>query len=300
MLASGLWMPTALPQTSNALLDKIKARCSASPGTVGLAAKNLHTGAEVVYRADEKVRTASTIKLPIMVESFAAVAEGRAKWTDEVTLTADDKVYGSGVLREFSDNIKLPFRDLVNLMIVVSDNTATNLVLDKLSADAVNERMQKLGLAETRSLRKIRGDGAQLKSGVSGVSQAGAVEANKKYGIGVSTPREMVRLLEMLHQGKAVNVAASAEMIAILKRQQHHEGIGRTLRDVTIASKSGSLDHLRADTGIIYHPKGAIAMAIWVDDLPELNWTSDNPGALLLSDLSLLVIEGLGNSPSKA
>jgi len=85
-------------------------------------------------------------------------------------------------------------------------------------------------------------------------------------------------------------------MIAILKRQQIHEGVGRTLRGVTIANKTGALDRLRSDVAIVYSDRGRIAMAITVDDLPQSDWTVENPGLLLLSRLALALADGLGSA----
>lgn len=262
----------------------VQAELAGFKGKISVYAVNIDTGASYGLNADDVVRTASTIKVAIMVEAFARVAEGKAKWSDQLLLTTAKKVAGAGVLQEMSDGLRLTLRDAVNLMIVVSDNTATNLVLDYLTADAVNERMQGLGFKETRSLRKIGGGG---------VSRSGAEAANERYGIGKSTPREMVALVERLERGQVVSKAASQEMIALLKRQQHHDGIGRTLRGVAIANKPGALDRLRSDVGIIYAPQGRIAIAITCDDIPEINWTVDNPGYLLLSRLSLILIDEL-------
>src|SRR6202040_806789 len=115
----------------------------------------LDTGETCSIRGDEKVGTASTIKLPIMATIFHTVAEGHAKWDEELVLRKDEKVSGSGVARELSDGLHLPIRDLVHLMIVVSDNTATNMLLDRFGSDSVNAYMEQLGLHDTRSLRKI-------------------------------------------------------------------------------------------------------------------------------------------------
>ena len=101
----------------------------------------------------------------------------------------------------------------------------------------------------------------------------------------------MVELLEKLERGQVVSPAASHEMIEILKRQQYKDGIGRHLEPV--ASKSGALDHLRSDVGIVYTPGGRIAMAITVDDLPEVDYSADNKGNLLISDLARLLAAGL-------
>ncbi len=260
---------------------------------VCLYAKNLDTGASYGLREDERMRTASTIKLPIMAAVFDAVEHGRVKWSDTLTLTDADKVSGSGVVREFSNGLKLPVVDLVHMMITVSDNTATNLILDRFTSDAVNAFIEKLGLKQTRSLRKILGDGKNLKPQPSGLSQAGKLPENQKFGIGVSTPREMVALLEMLDRGAVVSPAASKEMIAILKRQQYRDGIARALKDMPVASKTGALDHLRSDVSIVYSPHGKIAMAITVEDIPDVDYSPDNPGLLTISKLAGILLDGL-------
>src|SRR6266481_6336437 len=253
-------------------------------GKVFLFAKNLDTGATYSFNGDERVRTASTIKVAVMIEAFMRVAEGRAKWTDELTLTKAARYGGSGVLPELADGLRLTLRDCVNLMMVVSDNTATNLVLDYLSTDAVNARMNSLGLKQIRILRRV---------GSGGESKDGKDPENKKFGLGVATPREMVLLMEKLERGEIVSAAASKEMIELMKREQVRYAIGRSLSDLAMATKYGALDRLRSAIGIIYSKKGRIAMAITCDDIPEINWSVDNPGYLLMSRLSLLLIDGL-------
>ncbi len=261
-------------------------------GTVWLYAKNLDTGQEFALRADEPVRTASTIKLPILCGVAAEVAAGRASWDEKLTIRATDKVSGSGVLTEFADGTALPLRDLTNLMIVVSDNTATNVVLERVPGDAINAFLDTLGLTRTRTLRKIRGDGTALKA-PSGWSTAGKLPENQRYGIGVSTAREMVRLLELLEQGKVVSPEASAQIVAVLKRQQFKDGIGRRAEGFDVASKSGALDALRSDVGVAYTQGGRIAMAITVDGMPKTDYSPDNAGNLLIWELASALREGL-------
>lgn len=274
--------------------EKIHAAIAGFPGDVGICAQNLDTGATYALRADQRFRTASTIKLAILAAAFAAVNEGKVKWTDLSTLRDADKVSGSGVLgTEFSDGDKLPLADLVHLMIVLSDNTATNLVLDRITADYVNDQMDKLGLKQTRSMRKVRGDGADLKA-PSGYSKAGRDPENEKYGIGSTTPREMVALLEKIEKGEVVSPDASHEMIKILKRQQDHNGIARRTGDAPVANKAGALDHLRADVGIVYSKHGRIAMAIYCDSIPQVDWSSDNPGLLLIARIADELLSSLG------
>ncbi|MES1257114.1 MAG: serine hydrolase, partial [Acidobacteriota bacterium] len=188
-------------------------------GKVSIFAKNLKTGATYDLGGDTRVNTASTIKLPILIGVFTAVQAGKARWTDTSELTKENKVGGSGVLAEMSDGSKIPLRDLVRYMMLLSDNTGTNMVLDHVSGNDVNAAMEKLGLKNTRSLRKI------LKGSTpEGVSDAGRNPANSGFGIGVATPREMVSLLERLYKGELVGKEASAEMLDIMKKQQWREG----------------------------------------------------------------------------
>ncbi len=278
------------PAQAPNLDSRVRARISGFAGHVSLFAKNLQTGASYGLSADDPVRTASTIKLPIMVECFFEAHEGRLKWTEPVTLAPVEKVTGSGVLTEFSDGVQLPLQDLMHLMIVVSDNTATNLILNRVTGDAVNARMEALGLKQTRNMRKILRGADNLPAGV---TKEGAKPENQKWGIGRSSPREMVWILEKLYRNDLVSAEASREMIAVLKRQQDHHGIGRDLKDVQIASKSGALDALRSEAAIVYAPKGPIAISITVDDMPSADWTDDNPAYLLMSSLSEILIEEL-------
>lgn len=181
--------------------------------------------------------------------------------------------------------MQIPLVDLTHLMIVLSDNTATNLVIDRVTADSVNAYMDKLGLKDTRSMRKVLGDGNDLKA-PSGYSKAGLDPANKKYGLGSSTPREMVTLLEMIENGKIVSPEASAEIVRILKRQRDNNGIARRMGETVVANKAGALDHLRSDVGIVYLKGNRIAMAITCEDVPKIDWTADNEGLLLIARIA--------------
>ena len=282
----------ALPALAASLDSRVHDLIAPFKGTVYLYAKNLDTGATFGIRENEKVRTASTIKLPIMAALFAEVVAGHVKWTDELVLHDSDKVSGSGILHEFSDGVHIPIRDVMHLMIVLSDNTATNLILDRITADAVNSRLDKLGLVATRSMRKVRGDGTQLKP-AEGWSAAGRLSENQRFGIGSSTPKEMVTLLELIEKGEVVSPEASKEMIAVLKRQQDTTGMRRKLADMPIANKTGALDALRSDVGIVYSPKGRIAIAITCDDMPKPEWGPDNSGSVLIGDLARLLVDSL-------
>src|SRR3989454_7284609 len=129
------------PSAGVSLDARLRAEISQFKGKVSLFAKNLDTGESYLLNGDERVPTASTIKIAVMIEAFARVAEGHAKWTDELVLTKAARYGGSGVLPELSDGLRLTLRDCVDLMMLVSDKTATKMVLEYLSTHAVNPRM---------------------------------------------------------------------------------------------------------------------------------------------------------------
>jgi beta-lactamase class A/enterochelin esterase-like enzyme len=270
--------------------DSVKARIGDFQGTVTLYAKNLDTAVTVGIREAEPVRAASTIKLPILCAVFDQVAQGRARWDEKLTVTGAAKVSGSGVLgSEFSDGVQIPLSDAAHLMMVLSDNTATNMILDRVSTDTVNAYLDKIGLTTTRSMRKIMGGSNETAIGR---SAAGKIPENQKYGIGMSTPRDMVTILEKLDRGEIVSAEASKEILAIMKRCQDGNGVRRRLTGMTIANKTGALDALRSEVALVNSPGGKIAMAIMVDGM-KTDWSPDNAALLMIADLAKLIVDGL-------
>lgn len=274
-------------------LDELTARFRRETGgEAWWYARHIESGREEAHRADERVRTASTIKLPIMAAAFGLAARGELRWDERLTLRREDIVPGSGVLAEFTPGESFRADDLMRLMIVVSDNTCTNLLLDRIGGDAVNAFLDGIGLPRTRTLRKIRGGGDSTAP--QGVSSAGRLEENQRFGIGVSTPREMARLMELLHAGKVVSAGASAAMLAILKRQQYKDGIGRRLGPgATTASKSGALDALRSDAALVTTREGTFAIAITVDGMKQVDYSEDNAGLILIAEMARAIVGGL-------
>jgi beta-lactamase class A len=267
--------------------DRVKELASHFDGKVSIFAKNLKTGATYDLGGGNRVNTASTIKLPILIGVFSAVEAGKVHWTDTSELTKENKVGGSGVLAEMTDGTKIPLRDLVRYMMLLSVNSGTNMVLDHVPGNEVNAVLEELGLKNTRSLRKI------LKgSAPEGVSDAGRDPANKGFGIGVATPREMVSLLEGLYKGEIVSREASAEILVIMKKQQWREGLARRF-DVDVADKPGALDHLRSDVGIVFAKAGPVAIAITCADMPKVDWSPDNAGLLFIADAAKILVEEL-------
>src|SRR5262245_19056373 len=232
---------------SQALDSRVRAEIAPFKGKVFLFAKNLDTGKTYSYNGDERVRTASTIKIAVMIEAFARVAEGHAKWTDELVLTKTARYAGSGILPELGDGLRLTLQDCVRLMMLLSDNTATNIVLDYLGTDSVNGRMNSLGFKQTRIMRRVGGGGE---------SADGKIADNKRFGLGATTPHEMVQILEKLNRGEIISSATSKEMLELMKREQARYAIGRDIPEVTMASKYGALDHLRSCVALLYSKRG--------------------------------------------
>ena len=268
--------------------DQLRKRIAGFPGEVSLYAKNLDSGETIGVRETEPVRTASTIKLAVMAALFDAVARGELQWSERLTITEPEKVAGAGVIEsELSTGVQLPIQDVMHLMMVLSDNTATNMILERFHADRVNAYLDRIGLGSTRSLRILG------KNGAAGLSAAGKLEKNQKYGLGVSTARDMVALVERMERGELVSAEASRGMIAMMKRCQDTTGIRRPFGDVDVANKTGALDALRSDVGIVYSKAGRIAMAITVDGIAQPDWGPDNPGSLLIADLARMLVKGL-------
>ena len=277
-----------VPNRATTLDEKVASALDGFEGRAWIYARNLDSGREYCLRCDEQTRTASTIKLAIMAETFHQVAQGKLRWDQPLKLRKGVKQGGSGVLGEFSDDLTIDLKTAVNLMIVVSDNTATNLVLEQVGSDNVNDFMDSLGLRDIRSMRKIGGGGD---------SKAWTEDArNRLFGLGRSSPRQMVRLVELMERGEVVSKEASAQMIAIMKRQQLKDGIGRGVPDtMPVVSKSGALDRFRADVGIVYTRRGRIAMAIYLDDLRVVAYDQENPGLRMIWKLSQIFLDGLGS-----
>jgi len=262
---------------------RLKPLAGAHQGKVAIALKHLGNGESYFLNADEPMPTASLIKLAVMVEYYSQVAEGKVKPTDVVTLKKEDMVPGSGVLTEhFSPGATFGLRDAVRLMIVFSDNTATNLVLDHIGIKPVNERMAALGFPETRINSKVY----KRKETTVDMSRS------EKFGLGSTTARDEIRLLELIHNGKVVSEAACKEMIEHLKKCDDKEKFTRFLpAGVAVAHKTGSVSDARTDAGILYFKQGPVVLCVLTNDNKDKTWRADNGGNLLCAKVAKEVVE---------
>jgi beta-lactamase class A len=284
--------PAKAPGALQAAVERAARRVA---GTIGVYAKHLGTGEEVAVDADRRFPTASVIKTAVMVEAFHQFAEGRLARKDRVRLDEAAKVGGSGVLRELHDGLELTIEDLVRLMIVVSDNTATNLLLARVGTRNVNARMEAYGLRETKIFSPTFRDGRP----------DALPELEREFGLGMSTPREMARLFELLAEGRAVDAAASREMLEILERQQDRHMLARRLplgRLVRVANKTGTDQekrpgpdgaprHVRADAAVVQAGDVRWVIAVFARRVADTSWGPDNAALVAGGEISRLVFD---------
>jgi beta-lactamase class A len=267
---------------SDSLESLLKPLIAAHQGEVAIAIKHLDTGASFYHHADKPMPTASLIKFPVMIEVYQQVAEGKLKFTDPVTMRKEDKVPGSGVLTDhFSDGLTIPLQDAVRLMIVFSDNTATNLVLDKTGLDATAKRMETLGFPNTKIHSKV------FKRETSVYP-----ERSKEFGLGSTTAREMLGLLEKLNKGELVSREASKEMLGHLKKCDDKDKFTKLLPPGTVvAHKTGSVSDARTDAGIIYTKSGPIAVVVLTAKNKDTSWTPESAGNALCARVAKAVYD---------
>jgi len=252
-------------------------------GKVAVAVKNLETGETYFHNADAVLPTASLIKVAVLVEAYLQADEGKFSLRDKVALRDEDTVPGSGLLRiHFSEGATFPLRDLVRLMTAVSDNTATNLVLDKVGIAAVNRRMADWGLPETRINAKVfRGSTTSVDP-----------ERTKKYGLGSTTAREMVSLFEQVGAGDRLRPALKQCVLGHLKANDDADKFPRYLpAGAVVAHKDGAVSDARTDAGILYTPGGAVAVCVLTGDNEDKTWRRDNAGNVLCAKVAQQVWE---------
>jgi beta-lactamase class A len=205
-------------------------------GVLGVAILDLTTGQEYLLHPDEVLPTASSIKIAILAELYRQAQQGKIKLGDLYTLQPADIVGGSGVAEALTPGVtRLTIRDVAALMISVSDNSAANIIIDRIGMENVNALLDSLGLTHTRLRRKM-------------MDVKAAAEGREN----IATPREMVTLLEDLYRGKVLNKQMTDDFFELLS--VHKESyIPRELpEDLRIANKPGELEGVRNDSGIVF------------------------------------------------
>jgi beta-lactamase class A len=204
-------------------------------GVMGLAVKDLTSGETYFINGDEIMPQASSIKIAVLANLYLQVQQGKLKLTDEYVVRIADLVSGSDIMLGLTPGVtRLTLRDLATMMVAVSDNSATNVLIGRIGIDNVNAMLDNLGLRTTRLRRQMM----DLKA-------AGEGREN------VSTPREMMTLLETIYRGKLLNKDMTADFIKVLSTHKESSLLQGLPDDAVAASKPGELEAVRNDSGII-------------------------------------------------
>lgn len=276
--------PAQRPATGPARADTTRLRRTLDSiadrhhGVVGYSIRNLETGERLARRGDETFPTASLIKVPVMVTVFDLVAKGQLSLDDPLTLLAIDKVGGAGVLHLLKPGLILTVRDATALMIAVSDNTATNLILDRILIRRVWDKMEALGLMHTKVHHKV-----------STWASSVAPDSTKKYGLGVTTPNEMATLFALLADGKAVNAAADSAMLRLLDDNQDAELLQRHVTGIRAPHKTGAVDAARTECAIFYLQSRVVACALTKENQDQ-RWLVDNEAQVTLGAIGRAIV----------
>jgi beta-lactamase class A len=287
---------TAQSPASTALREQLLQIVSQHHGKVAVFAENLRTGETVGIDADKPVQTASVIKLTILFDAMEQVRAGTVRLDEPIILHKQDQVGGSGVLQLFDTPLTLTLHDVLALMITQSDNTATNLAIGKLGLDNINAETQRIGLKDTWLYKKI-----------SKPSTAPMPADQKIYGLGKTTPREMASLLSRIYRcqfsGATQRPAVAddtlcTDMLTLLRKQFWRDGLPRYLEakdsaqaDAAMGNKTGSLDAVRNDVGLVSTKAGPIVLSIFTYDNVDHGWSVDNEGELTIAKLSKAIID---------
>ena len=268
--------PAARADTA-ALRRALDSLADAHRGVVGYAVHNLDTGERLQRRGDETFPTASLVKVPILVTLFDLVEQGLLSLDDPLTVLRIDKVPGSGVLQRLHDGARITVGDAAWLMIIVSDNTATNLLLDRVGIRRVWDKMEALGLPHTK---------VHSKTFLRATSVA--MDSSAKYGLGVTTPLEMARLFALLAEGKAVSPRADSAMLAILEHTEDDALLQRELAGVRAAHKTGATDEVRTECSL-WHLPARVVGCVLTKQNADTRWVMDSEPQRLMARLGAAI-----------
>lgn len=285
---AGSGRPAPLPivrADTAALRRSLDSIGDAHQGVVGYSVIDLETGARLSRRGDETFPTASLIKVPILVTVFDLVAKGRLSLDDPLTVLKIDQVPGSGVIQYLHNGTILTVSDAAWLMSTISDNTATNLLLDRIIIRRVWAKMDSLGLKQTR----VHSKSFLRNSSV-------AMDSSVKYGLGVTTPNEMARLFELMARGKAVSPSADSTMLAILEHNSNDVMLQRYAEGARAAHKSGETDAVRTEC-TLWYLRNRVVACVMTKENKDQRWILDSEPQLTVANMGRVIISAFGGVP---
>jgi beta-lactamase class A len=279
VLASAQTQQSAFAKTDAPTLHKrLDSLAKAHHGQLAYTVHNLDTGERFEMRGDESFPTASLIKVPILVTLFDLVEKGSISLDDPIRVLKIDKVPGSGMLQNLHDGIEITVRDAAWLMVTISDNTATNLLLDKVAIRRVWEKMEALGLPKS----KVHAKSFQRFTSV-------AMDSSVKYGLGVTTSNEMAKLFALLADGKAVSPTADSTMLKFLENNQNNEQMRRFAGGVTMSTKDGAGDQIRTECAL-FRLQSRVVACVLTDKNQDRGWSIDNEAQVTLANFGRAIV----------
>ena len=259
-------------------------------GTLGLAARDFKTGDELFLNADEVFPTASMVKIGILLELFRQKEAGKLELGEMVTIRKADKTAGSGLIENMGEDVTLSLHDIAVLMNAISDNTATNVLIDRLGIGTINMAMAEAGMRNTHLFRKIIFTSAR----------------KLRYPhFATGTPRDFMTLMSNLYQRKLLNKQNTEAMLTIMRIQKNMGNLTRymnfnpfgTDKRSWVASKTGSIDGTRNETGIIHTKDSAHVLSVMTKECKDKQWTPENEATLAVAKISKAVNEAFQKSP---
>lgn len=284
-LAGGVLL-VALAASASDLQKKVEELTAGYHGHVALYAKNLTSGETVALDAERPLQTASVIKLTLMLQAFEQVKAGKLKLSDPLVLTRDNQAPGSGILMDLDPGLRLTLKDTITLMIQMSDNTATNMLIDAVGLKPTNEMIARMGLKNTYFYKKVfkPADGPMPPD-------------QKQFGLGKTTAEEIAKVMESIYRCDLGDRDLCLQMITILRGQQDHDMIPRYLerKDASedlsaVADKVGALDDVRNDVALVYTVRGPVIISIFTYDNEDQSWTPDNKAEILIGRLAEAIV----------
>ena len=278
--------PIAAQQTQTPL-QRLQASIERTTTSVnaawGIYAKSLETGEQIAINADAEMETMSTIKIPLMTEVFEQIKAGKFSLTDKYTYADADTRGGTGVIRSLSPGDVLTVKDLITLMVIVSDNTATDVLYRMVGGPAaVNARMETLGLKTTRAQTFA----APWFDALRAAPTPEAFYREGKHPFGLTTPREMGSLLEKMERGTLVDKPSSDLMLQIMRGQLYRTRIPRYLTGYRIPHKTGDfLPFVGDDVGVLEAPGRTIVLSIFTGHHFGSGETLENAIGLVAKDV---------------
>ncbi len=269
---------TYLRADTAALHRRLDSLSDAHHGVVGYSIINLETGERLSRRGDEPFPTASLIKVPIAVALMDQVAAGQLSLDDRITVLRIEKVPGAGLLQFLHDGAEITIRDAAWLMLTISDNTATNLLLSRVEMRRVWDAMEKRSLPRTKVHSKVFLRLASV-----------APDSSVKYGLGVSTPNEMARLFTLLSNGKAVSPAADSVLIDMLDHNDDNQLLQRYVDGVRAPHKTGATDAVRTEC-TVFHLQSRVVACVFTRENVDQRWVIDSEPQRTMAELGRAIV----------